>query len=91
MYFMIRFDWDKMNSTRSFDRIVGCFDTIENAHKAIVNLPYDEFRNAVAIVDFPINKVLCAAIPSSVYIYDENNSRFYQVFEPYIENQYFYM
>ena len=91
MYFLIRFDWNRIDSTRSFDRIVGCFDTLSNAKKAITYLPFDEYRDAVAIVRFPINEVLCCAEPDAVYVYDDNSNRYVETYEPYIGNQYFYM
>ena len=90
MYFIIRFDWDKINSARSFDRIVGCFDTLANAKTALNFLPYDEYRNSVAIVKFPINEVVTCAKPEIVFTYDDTDI-FLEVQEPYIGNQYFYM
>lgn len=92
MYFIIRFDWNKLDSTRSNDRIVGCFDTVTNARNTINKiLPYDEYRNAVAIVHFPINEVLCCGEPDEVYVYSDQYARYMQTNEPYIGNQYFYM
>lgn len=92
MYFIVCFDWNKLDSTRSDDRIVGCFDTASNAKKAIINyLPYDEYRNAVAIVRFPTNEMLSCAEPDEVFIYDEERCKYVETYEPYIGNQYFYM
>ena len=91
MYFIIRFYWDKVDSSRSNCRIVGFFDTLTMANNAIKYLPYDEFRNAVAIVRFPINEVLSCAEPDEVFVYDEESSKYVATYEPYIGNQYFYM
>ena len=92
MYFIIRFDWNKIDSTRSNDRIVGCFDTLSNAHNAIIKvLPYDEYRNAVAIVHFPNNQIMSCAEPDEVFVYDEDSGKYVNTYQPYIGNQYFYM
>lgn len=91
MYFLVRFDWNRIDSTRSFDRIVGCFDTLDAAKKAITNLPYDEFRDAVAIVHFPMNEIMACAEPDVVYVYNEDSCKYCETFEPYIVSQYFYM
>ena len=91
MYFIIRFDWDKLDSSRSNCRIVGFFDTLTAANDAIKYLPYDEFRNAVAIVRFPKNEILSCAEPDSVFVYDEESGKYVTSYEPYIGNQYFYM
>ena len=91
MFFIIRFDWDKINSTRSYDRIVGCFDTLANANKAISYLPYDEYRNSVAIVRFPINEIISCAKPEKILVYNDDREDFLETHEPYIGNQYFYM
>ena len=92
MYFIIRFDWDKIDSSRSNCRIVGFFDTLTAAHDTVVNcLPYDEFRNAVAIVRFPKNEALSCAEPDEVLMYDEESCKYVETYEPYIGNQYFYM
>lgn len=91
MYFIIRFDWDKIDSSRSNCRIVGFFDTLTAAQDTIRLLPYDEFRNAVAIVHFPKNEILSCAEPDAVFMYDEERSKYVITYAPYIGNQYFYM
>lgn len=91
MYFIIRFDWNELDSARSNDRIVGCFDTPTNARKAITNLPYDLYRNAVAIVHFPKNEIYSCAEPDEVFLYDETSTKYRITYQPYIGNQYFYM
>lgn len=91
MYFIIRFDWNRIDSTRSFDRIVGSFDTLTAANDVIKYLPYDEFRNAIAIVRFPKNTIFSCAEPDEVFVYDEESGKYVLTYEPYIGNQYFYM
>ena len=91
MYFIVRFNWDKIDCTRSLDRIVGYFDTPKCAADAVINLPYDEFRNAVAIVRFPRNQMMSCAEADGVFMYDTERHKWIAVYDLYIGNQYFYM
>ena len=78
MYFIIRFNWDVNNFALTNKKTVGYFRTqIDACNAIIIDFPYDDARNSVAIVEIAEGIDVQGKI---LYVFEQNDT--YEGFVP---------